>query len=213
MPEIGDKQEVYAHRKGADYMSHRKGSSPKKRSTGKVKRSSSRKRPAQKKVPQTQRTRRLTARQQAETVRVFAALNRVRRREAKSPTEAARAEGTTLRAMRRVVPDALVQDRPGGRIRVKKSDRYSAKVEVMTTEGARVVTARGSRQRELAGQHRATFLRVLQGKEPPSALEQYRGKKVGGHELLSDYELLRTFAQAGDVGQLESLYVSPDTSA
>jgi hypothetical protein len=194
-------------------MSRRKGSSPKKGSRAKGKHSSSRKRPAQKKVPQTQRSRRLTARQQAEAVRVFAALNRVRRGEAKSPTGAARVEGTTLRAMRRVAPDALVQDRPGGRIRVKPTDRYSAKVQILTNQGVLSVTARGSRQRELAGQHRATYLRVLQGKEPPSALKRYRGKKIGGHELISDYELLLSFAQAGDVGQLDSLYVSPDTSA
>jgi hypothetical protein len=114
--------------------------------------------------------------------------------------------------MRKFVPDAITQDRPGGRIHVTKSDRYSAKVEVMTNEGKRVVTARGSRQRELAGQHRATFMRVLQNKELPSALEKYRGRKVGGHELISDYESLRSFAQAGDVGELERLYVSPDTS-
>ena len=194
-------------------MSHRPGSSHKKRSTGKVKRSSSRKRSSQKKVLQTQRTRRLTVRQQAAIVRVFAAINRVRRGEAKSPTGAARAEGTTLKAMRRVAPDALIQDRPGGRIRVKPTDRYSANVQVLTKEGALSVTARGSRQRELAGLHRATVIRVLRGKELPSGLERFRGKKIGGHELISDYELLSSFAQAGIVGQLDSLYVSPDAGA
>jgi hypothetical protein len=74
------------------------------------------------------------------------------------------------------------------------------------------VTARGSRQRELAGRHRATILRVLRGEEPPSGLKQYRGKRVGGHELLSDYEQLRLFARAGILGQLDTLYVSPDVS-
>ena len=115
--------------------------------------------------------------------------------------------------MRRLVPDALVQDRPGARIRVKPTDRYSAEVQVLTREGTLTVTARGSRQRELAGRHRATVLRVLQGKEPPAALKPYRRKKIGGHELISDFELLSSFAQAGDVGQLGSLYVSPDASA
>ncbi len=151
-------------------------------------------------------------RQQAEKVRVLAAINRYRRGEAKSVTAAARSEGTTVRAIRTLLPEAITQDRPGGRIRVKPTDRYSARVQVLTNQGALSVTARGSRQRELAGQHRATFMRVLQGKEPPLALKQYRGKKVGGHELISDYELLRSYAQAGDVGQLERLYVSPDTS-
>jgi hypothetical protein len=114
--------------------------------------------------------------------------------------------------MRKLTPSALIQNRPGGRIHVKPSDRYSARVEIMTNQGPLVVTARGSRQRELAGRHRATFMRVLQGQESPSALEQYQGKKVGGNELISDYELLSSFAEAGIVGQLDILYVSPEAS-
>jgi hypothetical protein len=114
--------------------------------------------------------------------------------------------------MRKLVPDALIQDRRGGRIRVKPTDRYSAMVQVLTREGTLNVTARGSRQRELAGRHRATVLRVLRNEEPPTALEAYRGKKVGGHELLSDYEVLLSFARADDVGRLEALYVTPDAS-
>ena len=117
-----------------------------------------------------------------------------------------------MKAMRKVAPDALVQDRPGGRIRVKASDRYSARVEIITNEGRLVVTAHGSRERELAGRHRATYRRVLRGKEPASALKQFRDKTVGGHELISDFERLSILAQAGVVGQLDSLYVSPDAS-
>jgi hypothetical protein len=157
--------------------------------------------------------RELTVRQQDERLRCLAAINRYRRGESKSVSAAARAEGTTVRAIRALLPSALLQDRPGGRIRVKASDRYSARVEIMTDLGPLQVTARGSRQRELAGQHRATVQRVLRGLEPKSALERYRGKKVGGHELISDYARLSSFAQAGVVGQLDTLYVSPDVSA
>jgi len=141
------------------------------------------------------------------------AIARVRRGESKTLSQAARAAGTTVKFIRRSLPAALIQDRPGGRIRVKAGDPYSATVEVLTDQGKLYVRARGSRQRELAGRHRATVLRVLRGTEPASALEQYRGKKVGGRELISNYELLRSFAQAGEVDQLESLYVSPDTTA
>jgi hypothetical protein len=49
---------------------------------------------------------------------------------------------------------------------------------------------------------------VVRGKKPASALQQFRGRKVGGHELLSDYERLRTLARAGVLGQLDALYVS-----
>jgi hypothetical protein len=159
------------------------------------------------------KSQRLTLRQQDEQVKCFGALNRVRRGEEKTISEAARAEGTTLRAIRKLVPKAITQTRRGGRIRVKPSDRYSAKVQILAHEGSLTTTARGSRERDLAGQHRATFMRVLQGLEPKSALEQYRGKKVGGHELVSDYSQLVALAKAGVVGQLETLYVSPDVAA
>jgi hypothetical protein len=155
----------------------------------------------------------LTPRQQEEKVKCLAAINRVRRGEAKTDSAAARADDTSVRAIRALVPSAITQDRPGGRIRVKSSDRYSAKVQILANEGALTTTARGSRQRELAGQHRATVMRVLRGLEPKSALERYRGKKVGGHDLISDYAQLSLLAQAGVVGQLDPLYVSPDAAA
>ncbi len=157
-------------------------------------------------------SRRLTPRQQEEKVKCLAAINRVRRGEAKTVTAAARAEGTTVKRIQALVPDAIAKDRPRGRLRVKPSDRYSARVEILANEGAVITTARGFGQRELAGQHRATYMRVLRGEEPKSALERYRGKKVGGYELLSDYEQLRLFARAGVLGQLDTLYVSPDVS-
>jgi hypothetical protein len=111
-----------------------------------------------------------------------------------------------------LLPAAIAQDRPGGRIRVKASDRYSARVEIIANHGPLVETAKGSRQRELAGRHRATVLRVVQGREPASALEQFRGKTVGGRELISDYARLSLFANAGVLGQLGGLYLSPDAS-
>jgi hypothetical protein len=152
------------------------------------------------------------SKQLEERVKCLAAINRVRRGEAKTLSAAARAEGTTVAAIRALVPGAISQDRHGGRIRVKPTDQYSAAVQILANEGAVATTARGSRERELAGKHRATVMGVLRGTEPKSALQQYRGKKVGGHELVSDYAQLVSLAQAGVVGQLESLYVSPDVA-
>jgi hypothetical protein len=140
-------------------------------------------------------------------LRVFEALNLSRRKRI-SPSAAAKAAGTTLPTVKRLTPDALIQNRRGGRIHVTPSDRYSEKVEILTDAGALVVTARGSRQRQLAGQHRATYMAVVERKKPASALEQFRGRKVGGHELLSDYARLVTLANAGVLGQLDRLYVS-----
>lgn len=194
-------------------MKHRNLSPKKKRGSGQTgKHLSARSHKHGKKAHPSHQSQQASRQQQEVRVRGLAAINRVRRGESKSLSAAARAEGTTVRAIRTLVPAAITQARPGSRIRVTASDRYSAKVQVLANEGALTTMARGSRQRELAGQHRATVRRVLRGLEPKSALERYRGKKVGGHELISDYELLSSFAQAGIVGQLDSLYVSPDTS-
>jgi hypothetical protein len=154
-------------------------------------------------------TRTGTARQ-----RGLAAIKRVRRGQSKNLSAAARAVGTTVRTIKKLLPAALIPGRPGRRIRVKAGDSYSARVEILETNvGPNVVTARGSRQRDLAGQHRAVYNRVLEGLEPPSALDQFRGKQVGGHELLADFDELSSYAQAGYLTQHDSLYVSPETSS
>jgi len=154
-----------------------------------------------------------TRRQQETRLRGLAAINRVRRGESKSLSQAARVEGTTLESIRRLLPAALISNRRGGRVRVKAGDPYSARVEIITDSGPLVVTAHGSRERELAGRNRATVIRVLRGLEPPSSLKQFRNKKVGGHKLISDFELLTELGQAGVVQHLDSLYIAAETSA
>jgi hypothetical protein len=156
-------------------------------------------------------TRRINNQAQAR-VRAFGALNRVRRGESKSLSSAAHAEGVTVGTIRRLLPSAIIQNRPGGPVLVKASDRYSQRVEILTDRGRLVTTAHGSRERELAGRHRATYTRVLEGKESESALAKFRGKTVGGHRLISDFNRLSILAQAGVLGQLDTLYVSPDAS-
>lgn len=158
-------------------------------------------------------SRQQSSRKQEARLRGFAALNRVRQGKSKTLSHAARVEGTTLKFIRQVFPAALIQKRPSTRIRVKASDAYSARVEIMTGTGPLIVTARGSRQRELAGRHRATVERVRRGKVTTSVLKQFRDKRVGGHELISDFDQLYVLAQAGVLDQLDTLYVSPDTSA
>jgi len=152
----------------------------------------------------------LSPRQQEVRVRSLAAINRVRRGQSKTLSAAARAERTTVRSIRQNLPAALIQGRPGRRIRVKAGDPYSQLVEIMTDSGPLDVSARGSRQRELAGRHRSVAIRVLGGKLPPSALEEFRGAKVGGHELLSDPDRLFEIGKRGL--PLDALYVSPESS-
>src|SRR5260370_39362919 len=67
-------------------------------------------------------TRQLSPSQQNERIRCLAALNRCRRGESRSLSAAARAERTTVKAIRTLVPAAISQARPGGRIRGKVTD-------------------------------------------------------------------------------------------
>jgi len=150
-----------------------------------------------------------SSRIQPAKVKAFAAINRVRRGESKTLAAAARAEGTTVKTIRHLLPAALMADSNGGRIRVKAGDPYSAPVEILTRDGPVVVNARGSRERDLAGQHRAVSILVLRNKLPASALKQFRGKKVGGQKLLTSSDRLFELAKGDVVGGLDSLYVGP----
>jgi hypothetical protein len=152
----------------------------------------------------------LSARQQAAKVRGLHAINLVRRGKSPSLTAAARAEGTTVRSIWKLLPAALFRD-SRGRIRVKAGDSYAASVEIVTHAGAVVVNARGARERSLAGRHRAVWRGTLRNEQPPSALEKFRGKTVGGRELISDYDRLVTLVKGGALDDLDILYVSPET--
>lgn len=151
----------------------------------------------------------VSLRERAAKQRGLAAINRVRRGQFKNLSQAARAEGTTVRFIKKRLPKALAQDRPGGRIRVKPRDPYSERVQIISGGGAVDVTARGSRQRQLAGRHRAVAIKVLRQELPPSALEEFRGVRVGGRELVSDYDQLRSLGE-GTLDQLGALYVVPE---
>ena len=144
-------------------------------------------------------------------MRGYAALSGVKRGEFDSLSDSARAAGTTVRTIKKNLPAALVQDRPGGRIHVKSSDPYRARVQILTNEGAVEVIARGSRQRELAGRHRSVAVKVLDGKLPATALEQFRDKRIGDQILISDPDRLFELLKGGELSQLDAVYVSPET--
>jgi hypothetical protein len=115
------------------------------------------------------RVRQVSRRQEART-RGLAAINGVRKGKYKSLSVAARTEGTTVESIKRLLPGALLRSRPGKRLRVRASDRYTQLVEVLDSSGeVAQVIARGSRERELAGKHRATCFGVLEEKLPASA--------------------------------------------
>ena len=147
-------------------------------------------------------------------IRDFAAINYARRYGGGYLTPTiAKVEGTTLNSVRRRFPRALYPSQSSVRLRVRPTDPYSHLVEILGESGEpRVVTAYGSVERTLAGQHRAAYLEVLADRKRGSILKKYRNKTVGGMKLLWDAEKLFASARDGALDDLGALYVSPEAS-
>ncbi len=124
----------------------------------------------------------------------FEALRRLRTGEARNLAEAERQVGLPRGSLRRDYPTAF--DASG---KVKPADRELAAVKVVGPDGDQVVFTRGSRARALAGRHRQVVQRVLNGELPESALDKFRGKKVGGVELECDLSRLIALDELGRI--------------
>ena len=145
-------------------------------------------------------------------MRGLAAIGRARQGSGYITAADARTEGTTLAFIRRHLPKAIFPSSSSERLRARPIDPYSHLVEIVTDSGAQIVTAHGSRERELAGQHRAIYFGVLEKKLPASALKRFYGKTVGGLKLLGNPERLFELARGGELDNLGALYVSPEVS-
>jgi hypothetical protein len=124
-----------------------------------------------------------------------------------SLAEAAKAEGVSQRTIRKYVGSALRQDHVGGRIRAVAADRFTRYLQIPGQEagGPTKVSVKGIKQAtELAAyvNARAMFLRT----GDTIALRQFEGKKIGGHKLVTDPQLLTALAEQGD--SFDQLYSS-----
>jgi hypothetical protein len=124
-----------------------------------------------------------------------------------SLADAAKAEGVSGRTIRKYVGSALRQDHAGGRIRAVRRDKFTRYLQIpgQDASGLTQVAAKGSREAtELAAyvNARSEFLRS--GDE--LVLRPFRGKKIGGHTLVTDPKLLTTLAEQGE--SFDQLYSS-----
>ena len=98
-----------------------------------------------------------------------------------------------------------MQDRPGGRIRARKSDRLARYMQIPGPDGPIEITARGSKQASEFAQYQAAVNRLLRGDR--NAMAQWHGKKIAGIQLLTDADTL--IGQARNELLPYSLYRSP----
>lgn len=118
--------------------------------------------------------------------RALKALSAMRRGDTLS--KAARDNGVSIRAVKRHVGSALVQERPGARIRAKKSDRLVRYLQIPGPDGPRDITVQGSKKASEFAKYKADINRLLRGER--NAMAKWHGKKLTGIELIADPKIL-----------------------
>jgi hypothetical protein len=108
-------------------------------------------------------------------------------------SHAARDNRVSQRTMKRYVGSALLQDRPGGRIRATKSDRFVRYFQIPGPHGPIDITAHGSKEATEAARYKAAVNRFLAG--DLDALAPWHGKKIAGVELITAGPTLKDLAQ------------------
>ena len=107
--------------------------------------------------------------------------------------QAARDNGVTIRTIKKHVGSALLQDRPGGRLRATKNDRLVRYVQIPGQYGPIEIRVRGSKQASEAARFSAAVNRYLRG--DLDALAPWHGKKIGGVEFITAGPSIKSLAQ------------------
>ena len=105
-----------------------------------------------------------------------------------SLSKAARDNGVTNRTIKRYIGSALMQDRPGGRIRATKSDRLVRYLQIPGPDGPRDITVRGSKVASEFASYKAAVNRLLRGDR--NAMARWHGKTIQGIQLITDTKTL-----------------------
>lgn len=132
----------------------------------------------------------------------LAVISRMRRR-GESLSKAARTLHTTPRTVQKFIGKQLRRT-ASGRYFVKESDRLKRELNVFGPDGYELVSVRSFKQAQLASEHLNAVGRFLRTGDT-EWLKPYRGKRIGGVELLANPVRIREFAEA-DLVKLDGLY-------
>jgi DNA-binding CsgD family transcriptional regulator len=145
-----------------------------------------RSKPQRKRQAQSSRASKARSRGSAVSDRAFKVLAAMR--DGESLSRAARNHGVTIRTVKRYVGSALVQDRPGGRIRATKSDQLTRYLQIPGPNGPRDIAVRGSKTASKFASYKASINRLLRGDR--NAMSKWHCKKIAGIELVTDPKIL-----------------------
>jgi hypothetical protein len=133
----------------------------------------------------------LTERSFSARARSQHALNVMRR--GASLSTAARDNRVSAPTIKKYVGSALVQDRPGGRIRATKGDRFVRNLQLPGLQGPVDADTHGKKEAREAAKYLNDVNRFFGG--DLNALAPWRGKKIAGIELITDGQTLKGLAQ------------------
>lgn len=115
---------------------------------------------------------------------------------------AARVIGIPFRKVQHYVGSQLVRDRKG-RIQVTPADRLPRPMLIPTALGDQPVVVRGSRKVALLAAYRRA---IMTGDE--RELRKFQGKRVAGHELITDIRIIQALLDAGAIEPAEMYAVT-----
>jgi hypothetical protein len=150
------------------------------------------------------RTKNSKNKQNMTRIRALSVLARMRSR-AESLSQAAHAEHTTPRTVRRIIGKQLKRNSSGHYL-ATRGDTLRRDLNVFGFDGYEPVVVRSSKQASLAAEHLVAVGRFLRTGDA-EWLKPFIGKRVGAIELLTDPDRLRIFADA-DLVKLDALYRS-----
>ncbi|HZQ17923.1 MAG TPA: hypothetical protein VFA90_04310 [Terriglobales bacterium] len=134
-----------------------------------------------------------SSRSQSARQRALHVLAAMRRNPKLSLSRAAREQGTKPSTVVQKFPKDLVKSK--GMFRATKGDRHSETLYIPNAQGIEVpVQTRSFKTRKEAGRFYRDFNRYLRGN--PHALEEWRGKKIAGVEVLTDPNTIKAIDPA-----------------
>ena len=115
--------------------------------------------------PRDTSSKRLSDRGQAERAKALHVLSDLRRDPNLTPTQAAKNREISLDAIRKYIGPQLIQERPGGRIRVTQSDRLQATLQIPSDKPDVLIPihTRSSKERYLVGEWFASINEASRG--------------------------------------------------
>jgi hypothetical protein len=144
--------------------------------------------------------------------RALAALARMRR-ENLSLARATRIEHIKPSTFLRHVGSAVYRSGPGKPWKPTKSDRFGARMTVLTAQGPTTVLVRGSRERTRLARYDIALRKWRAAEDgADKELMAFQGQTVGGHILITDLELLIRLEEAGQL-DFDALYFSVGASS